>query len=245
MDISLQAVGDTALKVSFLDDVSPKLNKSIQLFCGKLQESMIDGIGEWVPAFDSVTIYYEPCKLSHDMLCKKVIQLNESSIEENKHPFRLIHVPVIYGGEYGPDLQRVAAYNQLSTEDVITRHQSLEYLVYMLGFLPGFPYLGGLDTTIATPRLEAPRAKTFAGSVGIAHKQTGIYPVESPGGWNIIGKTPIQLFGKKDESAFLFRAGDYVRFYSISKDEFETIVREIKSNTYKVKIEVKKGEKTD
>lgn len=246
MEILLQAVGDTALKVTFSDDVSPELNKTIQLFCGKLQEAMIDGVVEWVPAFDSITIYYEPYKLSYDTICEKVNQLEESFIETNKPSSRLIHVPVVYGDEYGPDLKRVAAYNRLSIEEVITRHQRPEYLVYMLGFLPGFPYLGGLDTTIATPRLEAPRAKTCAGSVGIAHKQTGIYPVESPGGWNVIGKTPIHLFDmKKDESAFLFRAGDYVRFHSISMDEFETIMQKTKLGTYKVKIEVGKGGETD
>ncbi|MBY7144143.1 5-oxoprolinase subunit PxpB [Virgibacillus sp. NKC19-3] len=221
---SLQAVGDSALKVNFPGVVSPELNAEIQGFCMKLEELAIVGVVEWVPAFDSVTIYYEPHKIKYKAIAEKVKGLRENSLPEKTAKSRIFHVPVFYGNEYGPDLERVAAFNKLDISDVVEMHQKPEYLVYMIGFLPGFPYLGGLDRRIATPRLKEPRKSMAAGSVGIAHEQTGIYPVESPGGWNIIGKTPIPIFDKNAEDAFLFQAGDRIRFYRVSKTEFEQII---------------------
>lgn len=238
MSILLQPIGDGALKVTFSEAVSPTLNTKIQLFDEKLLKVEINGVVESVPTFNAVTIYYEPHLVSYHKLSEKIHDLHREFIEEEYLPLRLIHIPVVYGGKYGPDLQTVAEHNQLSIDQVIKRHQNGEYLVYMLGFLPGFPYLGGLDKTIAKPRLEAPRAKTFAGSVGIAHEQTGIYPVDSPGGWNIIGKTPIQLFDFHHEtSPFLFRAGDRVRFHSVSEGEYERITAQVNAKTYQVNIE--------
>ncbi|MFB4167789.1 5-oxoprolinase subunit PxpB [Virgibacillus sp. JSM 102003] len=221
MHFTLYAMGDSAVKVDFSGDVSPELNREIQLFSEKLSRANIPGVLEWVPAFDSVTIYYQPHRLSYADVCNKIYQINGMNGNRIERESRLVLVPVVYGGQYGPDLGRVAEINGLSEEEVIHIHCGQEYLVYMLGFLPGFPYLGGLDKRIATPRLEEPRAKTFAGSVGIAHEQTGIYPIESPGGWNIIGKTPLTLFNREKEDAFLFRAGDRVKFYEVSESEFE------------------------
>lgn len=233
----MQALGDEALKVTFLEEISPALNKQIQLFCQKLKEVKINGLVEWVPAFNAVTIYYEPYRISYQELYDTIFVLHERTVKQKHVPNRCINIPVVYGGEDGPDLQRVASYNQLSVERVIELHQNGKYLVYMLGFLPGFPYLGGLDKRIATPRLKTPRAKTFAGSVGIAHEQTGIYPVESPGGWNIIGKTPVPLFDLHHESStFLFRSGDRVRFYSITESEYEHITARVKAREYQVNI---------
>ncbi len=214
-------MGDSAVKVDFAGDVSPELNREIQLFCRKLGRAAIPGIVEWVPAFDSVTVYYYPHRLNYTEVCDKIYQINGMNSDRVERASRLISVPVVYGGQYGPDLGRVGDVNKLSKDEVIRFHCGQEYLVYMLGFLPGFPYLGGLDKRIATPRLEEPRAKTVAGSVGIAHEQTGIYPIESPGGWNIIGKTPLTLFEREKEDAFLFRAGDRVTFYEVSESEFE------------------------
>lgn len=243
MNISLQAMGDEALKVTFLEEVSPALNREIQFFCQKLQEANINGLVEWVPAFNAVTIYYEPYSVSYQELYDIIFVLHQRTVKRDHAPNRRFDIPVVYGGKDGPDLKRVAEHNQLSVERVIELHQNGEYLVYMLGFLPGFPYLGGLDRTIATPRLETPRTKTFAGSVGIAHEQTGIYPVESPGGWNIIGKTPVQLFDLHHEtSAFLFRAGDRVHFHSITESEYERITAQIKTKEYQVN--VKEGDES-
>lgn len=221
MHFALHAMGDSAVKVDFAGGVSLELNREIQLFCGKLGRANIPGVVEWVPAFDSVAIYYQPHCLSYTEVCDKIYQINGMDINRAERESRLVLVPVVYGGKYGPDLGRVAETNGLTEDEVIRIHCGQEYLVYMLGFLPGFPYLGGLDKRVATPRLDEPRAKTIAGSVGIAHEQTGIYPIESPGGWNIIGKTPLTLFDREKEDAFLFRAGDRVKFYEVSESEFE------------------------
>lgn len=223
MQISLQALGDSAIKINFANEVSPELNREVQLFCKKMSRAAIEGVVEWVPAFESVTIYYKPHIIGYGELCEKIYDVRRMNVNLTKVESRIIKVPVVYGREYGPDLKRVAEMNGLLVDEVVAIHCDGEYLIYMLGFLPGFPYLGGLDKQIATPRLAEPRAKTVAGSVGIAHEQTGIYPIESPGGWNIIGKTPVTLFDRQKEDAFLFRAGDRVKFYQVSESEFEEI----------------------
>ncbi|WP_373893416.1 5-oxoprolinase subunit PxpB [Virgibacillus sp. CBA3643] len=234
---SLQAVGDSALKVNFFGEVSSRLNAEIQGFCTKLETAAIPGVVEWVPAFDSVTIYYEPHKIRYNEIAEKVSNLRDISLPEKAASTRVFHVPVVYGGQYGPDLERVASFNQLDKSDVVDIHQQPEYLVYMLGFLPGFPYLGGLDKKVATPRLEEPRKSMEAGSVGIANEQTGIYPVESPGGWNIIGKTPLALFDKTKEDAFLVRAGDRIRFNRVSEEAFKQIAAQVEKEQFEIKVE--------
>lgn len=234
MRFSLQAVGDAALKVDFSGDVSPELNAEIWRFCTKLEAASIAGVVEWVPAFDAVTIYYEPQKIRCKEIAEKVRGLRNISFPEKTETSRVFHVPVAYGGKYGPDLERVASFNQLDVSEVVDIHQKPEYLVYMLGFLPGFPYLGGLDKKIATPRLEEPRKSMVAGAVGIANEQTGIYPVESPGGWNIIGKTPLPLFDINAKDAFLFRAGDRIRFYRVSEDQFKQITAQVEMGQFEI-----------
>lgn len=227
MNYSLQAIGDAAIKIEFSGEVLPELNSEVQLFCRKMTiASPLPGIIEWVPAFNSVTIYYEAYSLGYQECCKKIHQIQEMTVGKADFKPRIISIPVLYGGEYGPDLEHVAKVNRLTTDEVVSIHCEGEYSVYMLGFLPGFPYLGGLDKRIATPRLEEPRSRTHAGSVGIAHEQTGIYPLDSPGGWNIIGKTPVTLFDRNREDVFLFRAGDRVTFYEVSEDEFTEIMNE-------------------
>ncbi|MGV3465566.1 MAG: 5-oxoprolinase subunit PxpB, partial [Heyndrickxia sp.] len=133
---------------------------------------------------------------------------------------RVVEIPVCYGGDFGPDLETVASMNGLSTEEVIQIHSSAEYTVYMIGFAPGFPYLGGMSEKIATPRLPSPRLKIPERTVGIAGNQTGVYPIETPGGWQLIGRTPIKLFRPQDEVPSLLHAGDKVRFKPISYEEY-------------------------
>jgi inhibitor of KinA len=132
-------------------------------------------------------------------------------------------VPTLYGGEYGPDIEFVATHNNITPEEVIEIHTATPYLVYMLGFTAGFPYLGGMSEKIATPRLKTPRTRIPAGSVGIAASQTGLYPIESPGGWQLIGRTPIKAFSPQSENPFLFAAGDYLKFRAIEQDEYDKI----------------------
>lgn len=236
MDFSIKPSGDSAVKVQFAEAVSPALNGKIRAFCRNLEDMPIAGVVEWVPAFDSVTIYYRPQQITYQEIYRKINELALQDLHEVEAEYRLIYVPVLYGGESGPDLVRVAERSRLSVEEVIAIHQQPECLVYMLGFLPGFPYLGGMDKQIATPRLDEPRRSTAAGSVGIAHEQTGIYPMESPGGWNIIGKTPLKLFDQAGgNEAFLFHAGDHVRFYEISKDEFAEIEKQVVEGKFAVK----------
>lgn len=220
MNISIQPLGDSGIKVQFHDEVTPELNRIIQVFCQKLTDYPIKGVSEWVPAFDSVGVYYDLHVISYAEIVGEIEKLRAKKADRKGYPVRLLHIPVAYGGEYGPDLNQVAEHNNCSMDEVISMHQSQECLVYMLGFLPGFPYLGGMAAEIATPRLEKPRNKIAAGSVGIADKQTGIYPVASPGGWNIIGRTPIKLFDREREESILFRAGDYVKFDAVSSEEF-------------------------
>jgi KipI family sensor histidine kinase inhibitor len=150
-------------------------------------------------------------------------------------PAEVIHIPTLYGGAYGVDLEDVANHNGLTPEQVINIHSGTDYLVYMLGFTPGFSYLGGMSEKIATPRLESPREEISAGSVGIAGKQTGIYPISSPGGWRLIGRTPVQLFNPDRNPAVLLKAGQYVRFEAIDEKEYKAICEQIEKGAYSVR----------
>lgn len=144
----------------------------------------------------------------------------------------VIHIPVLYNLEMGPDLEEVASYNNLTIEEVVQIHTTNEYLVYMLGFMPGFPFLGGLDERIHTPRRSEPRVKINAGSVGIANNQTGLYPSDSPGGWQIIGRTPLKVFDQYSEPMTLYEAGDYIKFYSIDETTYNQIESEINDGRF-------------
>jgi KipI family sensor histidine kinase inhibitor len=149
-------------------------------------------------------------------------------------------IPVCYGGEYGPDLERIAAHAGLSTSEVIRIHSGRDYLIYMMGFLPGFCYLGGLDERIHTPRLSSPRLRIPAGSVGIGGSQTGIYPMDSPGGWQLMGMTPVKTYDPARETPILVEAGDYIRFVPVSEAEYFDIKAAVDAGTYQVR--VRKGE---
>ena len=144
----------------------------------------------------------------------------------------MFEIPVCYGGEYGPDIQNIADHAGLSVEEVIQIHTSRDYLIYMLGFLPGFTYLGGLDERIHTPRLANPRIRIPAGSVGIGGSQTGIYPMDSPGGWQLMGMTPVKTYDPDREVPILVEAGDYIRFVAIDEDEFHRIKELVDKNEY-------------
>ncbi|TKD70522.1 5-oxoprolinase subunit PxpB [Pseudalkalibacillus hwajinpoensis] len=233
MSITFHPLGEAAVKVSFHQAVSPSLNNIIKAFCTNI--SLKDrGIIEWVPAYDSVTVYYDPWIFTYQQMTEL---LNEIALKTEQKPSNsktIVTIPTLYGGEYGPDLEELAETKKLKTEDVISIHTDADYLVNMIGFLPGFPYLSGLDEKISMARLEEPRQAVPAGSVGIAGSQTGIYPLESPGGWNLIGRTPLRLYDLENENPFLLEQGDYLQFKSITKEEFEQIKREIDEGTYKL-----------
>lgn len=213
--------GDQALVVEFGNEISENLNHRVQLLNKKIKSLGISGIMETVPAFRSLMVVYDPEKASFEKLKKILSDIRLDPETEGTAGGRVVEIPVCYGGEFGEDLSDVAAHAGLTEKEVIALHSSKEYNIYMLGFLPGFPYLGGLDRRLHTPRLENPRTRIPAGSVGIGGEQTGIYPLDSPGGWRLIGRTPLKLYDPEREEPFLFDAGDYIRFVPITREEYE------------------------
>ena len=208
----LLPLGDSALLVRFGDEIDPGVNQSVHALDALLGADKPAGVIETVPAYATLLVHYDPLALTYAQAADWVNkQMDKVRSAVSRKP-RRVEVPVRYGGEQGPDLVFVAAYHQLSVQEVLRIHTSSEYIVYMMGFTPGFPYMGKLDDLIATPRLETPRTRVAAGSVGIAGAQTGIYPIDSPGGWRIIGRTKLQLFDLQMDPAFLFSPGDTVQF---------------------------------
>jgi KipI family sensor histidine kinase inhibitor len=179
----------------------------------------LPGIIETVPAYASLLVHYDPLTLTYSQLADWIRARLDSVDSASTRAPRRIDVPTRYGGASGADLEAVAASHALTAADVIRLHSGRDYLVYMMGFTPGFPYLGTLDESIITPRLETPRTLVPAGTVAIAGAQTGIYPLASPGGWNLIGWTPLKLFDPASESPFLFAPGDTIRFIPIEGDD--------------------------
>ena len=220
-NVRITFAGDKAVVLEFENQISPETNAKVNALDNLLTEQKeIKGILEVVPTYRSLLIYYDPDILDFSEL-KLELAHSIKNIEEIHQPdSKTLQVPVVYGGEWGPDLEYVAKYNGLSPEKVIEIHHNQTYLIYMLGFVPGFTYLGGMSREIATPRLENPRAKIPKGSVGIAGNQTGVYPLESPGGWQLIGRTPLAFFAPEKEEPFLPKPGNYLKFYPITEQEY-------------------------
>ena len=231
--------GDSALIVEFGDIINVAINSKVIALSEAIEKTGIKGVEELVPTYRSLLIRYNPMETSCQQLISFIEKiekaLEETPLEAKKE--RIV-IPVVYGGVYGPDLSYVAEYHGLTEEQVIRLHSEREYRVYMIGFVAGFPYLGDVPDEIATPRLETPRLKVPAGSVGIAEKQTGIYPCEAPGGWRIIGRTPIKLFDPLWQPPTLLKPGDTVKFKPISEEEFKKIEELAKKETYKPQFEV-------
>ncbi len=236
MKMEFHPLGDTGIQVLFGSDISEETNRQIRIFADYLKGNPVEGLIEWVPAYTTLTIFYRPDKIVFKDLCKKLREIQETlQSEDVKSNSTVYEIPVLYGGEVGPDLSDVASYNGLSEGEVISFHSARPYLIYMMGFVPGFPYLGGMSEKIATPRRENPRAKIEAGSVGIAGEQTGVYPLETPGGWQIIGRTPVKLYDPEREEPILLSAGAYIRFVPVDQKEYEEIEEAIRLGEYKVK----------
>ena len=222
-NIRFLTAGDCAVTVEFGNEISEEINSRIRAYMSALEKSGIDGIIESVPTYRSVTVHYDPCTVRYENLIpklKKIVDgIDVSALPEGD----VIEIPVLYGGEEGPDIQFVATHNNLSIKEVIDIHTSGLYLIYMLGFTPGFTYLGGMSDKIVTPRLKVPRVSIPAGSVGIADSQTGIYPLQSPGGWQLIGRTPVKMYDPERAEPILPKAGQYIKFYPIDRAEFDRI----------------------
>lgn len=221
MNYPILPCGDCAVTVQIGTVISEEVNREVVAVLHALHQAAIQGVQELVPSYTSICIHYDPFLLSFDQLKEILSNLEITISMQAEAQAAVVQIPVCYGGEYGPDLSFVAEHNGLSVEEVIRRHSSGNYLVYMLGFLPGFAYMGGMDETIACPRLESPRTKIPAGSVGIAGAQTGIYPLNSPGGWQLIGRTPLKMFSLAGDAAqFALAAGDRVQFVPITEEQY-------------------------
>ena len=214
----LKPLGDSALLVQLGDKIDSAINQRVHALNALLQANSIAGIVETVPAYCTLLIHYDPLILTFDQATlwvrDKLTQVDDSL---NRKP-RQLEVPTRYGGASGPDLEAVAVSKGISAADVVRIHSEREYTVYMMGFTPGFPYLGTLDERLIMPRLETPRTLVKAGSIAIAGSQTGIYPLDSPGGWHLIGWTPLKLFDPTSETPFLFSPGDIIKFIPVEDD---------------------------
>lgn len=199
LEVDIKPLGDSALIVQLGEGISPTLHKLVKSLSELISTNPFKGIIEYVPAYNNITVYYNPFLVqnvhsgsnsAYDKVSNHIEKIVQQITLENRTDTRTVTIPVCYGGEFGPDLENVASVNNLTIDEVIDIHTSSDCLVYMLGFAPGFPFMGGMNERIATPRRDTPRLSIPQGSVGIAGKQTGIYSLETPGGWQIIGRTP-------------------------------------------------------
>lgn len=224
MKPTISPVGDRAISIDFGQVIDPTINRHIRQTIERIKELQLDGIIELVPTYCALLVEYDAMLYSYSEICNIIEPtLEEGMANTINELVTVVEVPTVYGGEFGPDLSFVASHNHLSEDEVISIHSGTDYLVYMLGFIPGFTYLGGMDLRIATPRLSSPRTLIPAGSVGIAGEQTGTYPSDSPGGWQIIGRTPVTMYDMSKAQAALLKAGDYVRYVPIDESEFHRI----------------------
>ena len=224
MKPTISPVGDRAISIDFGQVIDPTINRHIRQTIERIKALQLEGIIELVPTYCALLVEYDAMLYSYSEICKIIEPtLDEGMTDTTNELVTVVEVPTVYGGEFGPDLSFVASHNHLSEDEVISIHSGTDYLVYMLGFIPGFTYLGGMDPRIATPRLSSPRTLIPAGSVGIAGEQTGTYPSDSPGGWQIIGRTPVTMYDMSKAQAALLNAGDYVRYVPIDESEFHRI----------------------
>ena len=218
--------GDQAITVELGDSISVSTNRRVHSLTLAVEQAKVPGVFDLVPTYRSLLIYYDPLVTSEKEVQSSVEEI-EAALDEQADPERrIVSLPTLYGGEYGPDLDFVAEHAGLTTDEVVTAHSSTDYLVYMIGFTPGFPYLGGLPEGLRTPRLNSPRIEVPAGSVGIAESQTGVYPFSSPGGWRLVGRTPLRLFDPDRQHPAQLSAGDYVRFVPLATEEEFLAVRD-------------------
>ena len=224
MKPTISPVGDCAISIDFGQVIDPKINRHIRQIIEQIKDLQLDGVIELVPTYCALLVQYDAMVYSYSDICRILEPTLQESVTDSANELvTIVEIPTVYGGEFGPDLGFVASYNHLSEAEVVSIHSGTDYLVYMLGFIPGFTYLGGMDPRIATPRLSSPRTLIPAGSVGIAGEQTGTYPSDSPGGWQIIGRTPVTMYDMSKEQAALLQAGDYVRYVSIDENEFHRV----------------------
>jgi inhibitor of KinA len=217
--------GDSALIVEFEERIDPAVNARAIACADAIQAVNMPGVRDVVPTYRSVAIYFDPLRTDSDALLERIAHEAEHAVAPAATASTPVRIPVCYGGELGPDLASVAVFAGMPEDEVVRVHSSATYRVFMLGFVPGFAYLGLVDPRIAMPRHSTPRVRVPMGSVGIAGAQTGIYPAETPGGWQLIGRTPAKPFEPARSEPFLMKAGDSVQFYPIDRAEYDTLTR--------------------
>jgi len=234
----IRAQGEGGVVVELGDGIDPAVNARVHQLARAVKFRLGDEVQEAVPSYRSLLVIHDPLRTSRERVVERLLAL----AEELEHQpaiasHRVVRIPTCYGGTHGPDLLDVARLAGMTEEEVVRRHAAPSYLVHFLGFTPGFPYLGGLDPGLATPRLDSPRARTPAGSVAIGGVQTGIYPMESPGGWRIVGRTPLRLFDPRVTHPFLLAPGDRLRFVPVGEATFDAIAAEVEAARYPTEVE--------
>lgn len=228
-EFTISTLGDSALIVNFGNKIDEALNRKVLHLFQELKILALPFVKDIVPAYSTLTIFYDLLimknknpvnKTSLEIFTEQIKKIIEDDMEIYSPPSRKLKIPVCYAKKYGLDINDIGKEKKISVDEIIRLHTAKKYRVYMIGFLPGFAYMGEVDEQIAFPRKAQPRTKVEAGSVGIAGIQTGIYPLDSPGGWQIIGKTPLKIFTKEKDDPVLLQPGDEIEFYSITEDEF-------------------------
>lgn len=225
------------MTVEFGRTVDPKINDQVHALAAKLRKENMPGIRELVPAFRSLTIYYDPLETSFQAVRQNILSYGDISQEGGAVKKRIWKIPCCYGARFGCDLADMEAFTGLDRDEIIAIHSSVDYKIYMMGFLPGFVYLGGLDKRIEMPRLKTPRVKILPGAVGIGGSQTGVYPVASPGGWRLLGGTPVEFYDPGRKEPVLCKAGEYIRFVPITINDYYDIRRMVSKGEYKPEVE--------
>jgi inhibitor of KinA len=241
--VRMLPAGEQGLVVDFGEVIDPAVNARVRQLARAVAARLADVVLEVVPTYRSLLVIHDPLRVPRARLASRMEALL-AEFPAGAPPEgtgRVAHLPVCYGGEFGPDLDLVAQAHHLEPRQVEEIHAAGSYLVYMLGFTPGFPYLGGLSERIAVPRLDTPRTHVPAGSVGIAGTQTAIYPIDSPGGWRLIGRTPVRLFDPRSESPFLLAPGDRVRFVPVGPERYAAIASEVAAGRYAPELETPAG----
>lgn len=227
MKAKIMTISDNSIMIEYPAEISEEINSHIRSVTKGIKRRLGDYIVDIIPAYHNIIVGYDCLKVAPVTLCEKIFEIVSEIEEAGAEDREIVKIPVCYEEPYGLDMDDVCEIHGISKMDLVRKHTEPEYLVYMIGFTPGFPYLGGMDKSLATPRKKKPRSKIPAGSVGIAGSQTGIYPIESPGGWQIIGRTPLRLFDPYRENPVMIEAGQYIKYVSISAEEFEKIERSL------------------